>query len=192
MSNAEQRKPGEASPMVQLATLIGICVLVLNAGFFFLSDAYFDDRVKRFGVGELERISGARLDFAIFTLAVGGSAFLAGLYPRIVAHAVPAGAALLSVIAAPFALSYGVLPFALLIVAAIFGLLIRLSLRRSRAAWSCLAALCAVYGVVLLFGAPKIRGLVGIGMWIAMIAPGLLAVATAALHTIRAEYRESA
>ena len=192
MTNAAQPKPGEANPVVQLAILVGIGVLVLNAGFYFLSEAYFDDRVKRFGVGELARITGARWDFAIFTLVIGGGAILAGLYPRAVAHAVPAGAALVSLIAAPFALSYGVLPVALLVVAGTFGLLIWHSLRGSRAAWSCLAALCAVYGVVLLFGAPKIRGLVGIGMWIAMIAPGLLCVGTMALHAIRNRYREPA
>jgi hypothetical protein len=192
MSNDVQRKPGEASPIVQLAILVGVGVLVLNAGFYFLSQAYFDDRVTRFGAGELARLSGARWDFAIFTLVVGGGAILAGLYPRAVAHAVPAGAALMSLLAAPFALSYGVLPVALVAVAAIFGLLIWHSLKGSRAAWSCLAALCAVYGVVLLFGAPKIRGLVGIGMWIAMIAPGLLGVATAALGAIRARYRDPA
>jgi capsular polysaccharide biosynthesis protein len=52
MSNAAQRNPGEASPIVQLAILVGIFVLVLNAGFYFLSDAYFDDRVKKFGIQE--------------------------------------------------------------------------------------------------------------------------------------------
>ena len=193
MSNAAPRKPGEASPIAQLAILIGIAVLVLNAGFFFLSDAYFDDRVKRFGAQELARLSGARIDFAIFTIVVGGGAILAGLYPRAVAHGVAGVAALLSLVAAPYTMQYGLaLAFALGVVAGTFVLLIRFSLRKSRAAWACLAALCAVYALVLLFGAPKIRHLVGIGMWIAMIAPGLLGVATAALRSIRDDYREAA
>ncbi|HWO22246.1 MAG TPA: hypothetical protein VNO30_25985 [Kofleriaceae bacterium] len=192
MPDSAPRKPGEASPIAQLATLVGIAVLVLNAAFFFLSDAYFDDRVKRFGVKELERLSGARLDFAIFTIVVGAGAILAGRYPRAFAHSAAAGAGLLALVAAPFAMRYGVLGVALLIVAGAFGFLTRLSLRRSRAAWACLAAMCAVSSVVLLFGAPKIRHLVGIGMWIAMIAPGLLAAATVALSQIRDDYREAA
>ncbi len=197
MSNA-QRKPGEANPIVQLAILVGVVVLVLNGGFYFISDAYFDDRVKRFGAQELARLSGARVDFAIFTVVVGAAAVLAALRPRTVGHGIAALAGLASLLAAPFALEVGgVLMTTLLLVAGMFGLLIRYSLRRSRAAWACLAALCAVYGVVMFFGAPKVRGLLvepvlDRGMWIAMIAPGLLGIATAALSMNRAEYREPA
>jgi hypothetical protein len=192
MTNAEQRNPGEANPIVQLAILVGIFVLVANAGFYFLSDAYFDDRVKRFGAEELGRLSGARVDFVIFTIVVGGASILAAMYPRAVAHGVSALAGLGSLLAVPFAMALGlVLPFTLLVVGVTFGLLIWYSLRRSRAAWSCLAALCAVYGVVMLFGAPKVRGLVDVGMWIALIVPGLLGVGTAALHKIRDDYRDA-
>jgi hypothetical protein len=194
MSNAAQSKPGEANPIVQLAILVGIVVLVLNAGFYFVSEAYFDDRVKRFGAQELARLSGARVDFAIFTVVVGAGAIVAALRPRGVAHALAAVAGVASLLAAPFALDISaVLAFTLLAVAGLFEVLIWYSLRRqSRAAWSSLAAMCAVYGVVLLFGAPKVRGLLDVGMWIAMIAPGLLAVATAAFAMIRDAYREPA
>lgn len=193
MSNAAQRKPGEANPMLQLAILVGVIALVLNAGFYFLSEMYFDDRVTRFGAQELQGLSGARVDFAIFTIVVGLAAILAAIRPRSVGHVIPALAGVGSLLAAPFAASLGiVLPVMLVLVAGAFGFLIRYSLERSRAAWSYLAALCAVYGVVLFFGAPKMRGLVGVGMWIALIVPGLLWVATAALRTIRAEYRDAA
>jgi hypothetical protein len=194
MSNAAPRKPGEANPIVQLATLVGIIVLVLNAGFYFVSDVYFDDRVKRFGAQELARLSGARVDFAIFTVAVGAAAILAALRPRHVAHAFAAFAGAASFLAAPFALDISVvLATTLLIVAGAFEVLIWYSTRRrSRAAWATLAAMCAVYAVMLLFGAPKVRGLLDVGMWIAMIAPGLLAVATAAFMMIRDDYPASA
>jgi hypothetical protein len=194
MSNAAPSKPGEANPIVQLAILVGILVLVLNAGFYFISEAYFDDRVKRFGAQELARLSGARVDFAIFTVVVGGAAILAALRPRHVAHALAAAAGLASLLAAPFALDISaVLAVTLLTVAGLFEVLIWYSMRRgSRAAWSALAAMCAVYAVVLLFGAPKVRGLLDVGMWIAMIAPGLLAIATAAFAMIRDAYREPA
>jgi len=189
MTNAAQRKPGEANPIVQLATLVGIIAVALNVLFYFLSDAYFDDRVKRFGLQELERLSGARVDFAIFTVVVGGAAIAAAAYPRAVAHGIAGIAGVASIIAAPFALKIGVvLATVLLIVGGAFGVLIWQSRRHSRAAWAYLAALCAVYGVVMLFGAPKIRGLVGVGMWISLIAPGVLWVATAALRLIRADY----
>jgi hypothetical protein len=192
MSDAAQRKPGEANPIVQLAILVGIFVLVSNAGFYFLSDSYFDDRIKRLGAQELARLSGARVDFAILTIVVGGASILAARYPRAVAHVIPALAGAASLLAVPFAAAIGVvLPATLLLVAAAFGVLVWSSLQGSRAAWAYLASLCVVYGVVLLFGAPKIRGLVGVGMWIAMIAPALLGVAAAALRMIRADYRES-
>jgi hypothetical protein len=193
MSSSAQRKSGEANPIVQLAILIGIIAVALNVLFYFLSDAYFDDRVKRFGLQELERLSGARVDFAIFTAVVGGAAVAAAAFPRAVAHAIAVLAGAASVIAAPFALKIvNVLAAVLLLVGVAFGVLVRHSLQRSRPAWAYLASLCAVYGVVMLFGAPKVRGLVGVGMWIALIAPGLLGVATAALSLIRADYGKPA
>ena len=193
MPDAAPRKPGELNPIVQLAILVGILALVLNAGFYFLSESYFDDRVKRLGAQELARLSGARVDFAILTIVVGGASILAARYPRAVAHVIPALAGAASLLAVPFAAGVGVvLSTTLLLVAAAFAVLVRYSLQGSRGAWAYLVALCAVYGVVLLFGAPKIRGLIGVGMWIAMIAPGLLGVAAAALRMIRADYREAA
>ena len=192
MSNAAQRKPGEANPIVQLAILVGIFVVVLNAGFYFISDFYFDDRAKRFGAQELLRLSGARTDFGIFTVVVGAATVLSAMYPRAVAHVIAAIAGLASFLAACAGFTSDlsiVLPFTLLVVAGLFALLIWHSLQRSRAAWSCLAALCVVGSVVTLFGATKVGGLLGQGLWIALIVPGLLGVATAALAMIRAGYR---
>jgi hypothetical protein len=195
MSNSAQRKPGEANPIVQLATVIAIAAVLMNVAFYFLSDAYFTDRVKRLGDPELARLSGARIDFAIFTLVIGAATIKAVISPRLLAHGIPALTGLASLAAgiAAFASDLSlVLPFTLLVVAGVFELLVRQSLRRSRVAWACLSALCIVYCVVTLFGAPKIRSLLGVGMWIAMIVPGLLAVATAALRMVREDYREPA
>lgn len=193
MSNAAQRKPGEANPIVQLAILIAILAAILNVGFFFVSDAYFADRAKRFGPLELERLSGARFDFAIFSIVVAAGAILAALRPRAVAHGIPVLAGAASLLAGFAALGSDtsvVLALTLIVVAGLFELLVFRSLQGSRAAWSCLAALCIVYGVVMLFGAPKLRGILGVGMWVAMIVPGLLAVATSALRAVRDDYRE--
>jgi hypothetical protein len=43
----------------------------------------------------------------------------------------------------------------------------------------------------MLFGSTKVRGALGIGLWYAMIFPGLLAVATAALLLVRRDYRDA-
>jgi hypothetical protein len=83
------------------------------------------------------------------------------------------------------------------------------SYRQSRPAWAFLIALCGVFAVVEFFGAPKIRDAMGTGvwtwvirlgapnvhearggLWIAMILPGLSAVATAALVSLRGTYVE--
>lgn len=193
---APQRKPGEANPIVQLAILVGILALILNAGFYFLSESYFEDRVKRFGLQELARLDGARLDFGVFTLVVGFGVVASVAWPRWVGHGIPAVAAVLS-FAAAMAVFAGDLPvvlgITLLFASGIFALVIRLSLQqRSRAGWSCLMALCIVFGIVTLFGAPKLRGLVDVGLWVAMIVPGVFGVATAALVQLRAQYGDRA
>ena len=101
-----------------------------------------------------------------------------------------AGAAALAAIRANLP---NVLAITLLAASGIFGFLIERSMKKkSRAAWSCLVALCLVFGIVMLFAAPKIRGLIGVGLWIAMIVPGAFGIAVAALRLIRADYREPA
>ena len=193
MTNAAQRKPGEANPIVQLAVLVGILIVVLNVGFYFLSEAYFEDRVKRFGAQELARLAGARVDFGIFTAVVGGATIFAGMQPRLAGHAIAVLAGLGALVAgvAGFLADFGfVLPLTLLVVAGLFVVFVIYSLWRSRAAWASLSALCVVLAVVMLFGAPKLSGLLGIGMWLAMLVPGLFGVATWALSLIREQYRE--
>lgn len=193
---APQRKPGEANPIVQLTILIAILAVIMNAGFYFLSESYFEDRVKRFGLQELARLDGARIDFAVFTIVVGLGVIASVASPRWVGHGIPAVAAVLSFVAA-MAIFAGDLPvilgITLLFASGIFALVIWLSLqKRSRVGWSCLLALCIVFGIVTLFGAPKLRGLVGVGLWVAMIVPGVFGVATAALAQLRAQYGEHA
>lgn len=193
---APQRKPGEANPIVQLAILVAILAVMLNAGFYFLSEGYFEDRVKRFGLQELDRLGGARLDFALFTGVIGLGSIAAAAYPRWVAFSIPALAGVLSFAAAIGALVADlsvVLAAALFISSGMFGFLIWLSAeKKSRAGWASLAALCIVFGIVTLFGAPKVRGLVGVGLWVAMIVPGGFAIAAAALRQLRADYRVQA
>ena len=44
----------------------------------------------------------------------------------------------------------------------------------------------------MFFGAPKVRGLLGVGLWVAMVVPMLKIVALAALASCRADYRAPA
>ena len=82
------------------------------------------------------------------------------------------------------------LSVALLVLAGLFPVLVWRSLLHSRAAWAFLVSICWVLAVVLLFGAPKVRSKMEIGLWTAMIIPGLLFVAGVALVAVRREYRD--
>ena len=63
--------------------------------------------------------------------------------------------------------------------ALLIGLSYASSILRSRAAWSFLISVSIVLGVMTLFGAPKIRTLVGIPMGLALVIPlAFLAVVT--------------
>jgi hypothetical protein len=91
----------------------------------------------------------------------------------------------------------GSLPITLSIVLVMMGglaliLTVQSITRRSRPAWAFLCAILAVMTVCTLFGAPKIHNILGVDMWIALMIPGLLAVATTALGMVADDYRESA
>jgi hypothetical protein len=64
------------------------------------------------------------------------------------------------------------------------------SVHRSRAAWSFLIAVVAVFGVVCLFGAPKIRHLLGIDLGLALIIPAVQTACVIALAKLAGEYRD--
>jgi len=83
-----------------------------------------------------------------------------------------------------------VLPVSLFVIGALYPALVWRSLEHSRGAWSFLISMCGVLALVLFFGAPKVRGVLDIGLWTALIMPGLLTVAMVGLTMIRADYRE--
>jgi len=64
------------------------------------------------------------------------------------------------------------------------------SYQRQRAPWAFLVAICAVFAVTDLFGAPRIGQTLSIGLWSTMIIPGLYAVAAVALIQLRGQYVE--
>jgi hypothetical protein len=192
MANAPQTARQQA---IQIAWLVLTFCVLLNAAFYFLSDLYFADRATRFGLAELAQINGVRAAFAIFTVLVGVGAAGAAFAPRLIGHGLALAAGVMSLIGSFFAFGQGlpgVLGTTMLVLGGVFPVLVWRSLARSRGAWSFLIATCAVYSLILLFGAPKVRGLLGIGLWHALIAPGMLAVAAAALAMLRGEYQEIA
>jgi hypothetical protein len=117
------------------------------------------------------------------------------MWPRVTGHLIPTLLGVGHLIAAVAVFIHGapsVLPMTLFVSGVLMPVLAGYSLRGSRAAWAFLVALCGVFAVVELFGAPKLRGALDIGLWITMILPGLNAVATAALASLRGDYVERA
>jgi hypothetical protein len=130
----------------------------------------------------------------VLIVLVVGSLVAATSRPNQVAHAL-AGLFGVAALLAGFGSFTGSLPITLSLVLVGIGVLTLFltyhSAHRSRAAWAFLAALLAVMAVCTLFGAPKIRTLLGVNMWIALLAPGLLSVACTAFGMIADEYRET-
>ena len=173
---------------LRTATVVVIACVALNAAFYPLSDLYFDSH-RNLGPAEI------RWAFMQFTLAVGLASFAVALAPRVIGHlaAVILGGA--NAIAGLVSLGAGLTPVLGIALVIGGGMMIVLAyfsyFHKSRAAWAFLAALAGVFGTCLLFGAPKVRSLIGIGLWTALIFPGLQYVTMTALFMLRGEYRES-
>ncbi len=181
---------------VQLTIIILVAALMLNVLFYFLSGFYYDD--KRASQGLMSTITdatvnGTRISFAIFTGLTAATLCAAMFAPKWVGHGASALIGLASIVGAVFAARAGMpnaLTVSLVIIGLLYPALAVLSLiRQSRAAWSFLCALSWVLGVVMLFGAPKIRSQADIGLWTAMIIPGMLAATGIALTMVRRDYR---
>lgn len=178
-----------------------ICIgafVALNAPFYFLSSSYFDSHreiVNGISVPSysLEQMMHIRINFAVFSGVVAAGAFIGGIWARVVGHLLPTLLGAVNVVGGFWAISRGlpsVLGITLLVSGSLMVVLSWHSYRHSRPAWAFLVAICGVLAVVEFFGAPKIRGGLDIGLWTAMILPGLNAVATAVLVSLRGEYVE--
>ena len=176
--------------VIQVAVVVAIALVFVNAVFLFLSSWYFTGKRPE----QAAAINDVRAAFAVFTCIVGAASILAASAPRTVGHAIASIMGLVSLVAAIGAFARGmtiVLPVTLLVIGGLLPALAMFSMKTSRAAWAFLTSMCGVYATVLLFGAPKVRGLLDIGLWTALIVPGLLAVATASLVMSRADYRDA-
>jgi len=130
--------------------------------------------------------------FFLFTALVAVASAVAVIRPREIGHglatitgiAALAGAVAASVIGMPM-----VMPVVLFVCGGFMPFLAYRSWHGSRVSWSFLTTICGVLGVCMLFGAPKIKNLLHIGLWPALVFPGILAATTVALAVQHATYR---
>ena len=109
-----------------------------------------------------------------------------------IAHVIPAVLGIAALIAAFFAERAGIqstLMVSLLVAGGLLVGLSYLSLMRSRGAWSFVISLSIVLAIMTLFGAPKIRTLVGINLGLALVIPALFLVAAVMLSTLSPRYK---
>jgi hypothetical protein len=175
-----------------------ISFVVLNAAFLFLSANYFESHREVIN-GALvqtytaDQITHLREMFAISCGLIIVVNFLVGLRRRVGAHVLPAVLGAASIFAGIASIATG-MPGTLAVVQLVSGALMPtlawFSFRGRRAPWAFLVAICGVFAVVALFGAPRIGHALSINLWTTMIIPGLYAVATVALIQLRSEYIE--
>jgi len=181
----------------RFVTVVGAVVVGANILFWLLSSLYFASKVTYSSAGEVPAFtSGEQLDvrmaFLVLSVIVAVASIGAATKPNEVGHAIMAVMAPASLAAGLGAAVYGlpgVLAATELVLGTILVVVVPMSWRGSRAAWSFLIAIAGVYAVVLFFGAPKVRGVLHIGLWTTLILPGLNAVALTALVRSRARYR---
>jgi hypothetical protein len=176
---------------MKMASVIAGTALGLNSIFWVLSIVYYDDKP---GLAAAN-IDSVRIAFFALTLLVAAMSYVAGLAPRHLGHGVGFVAGIASLVAgfASFGSTIpGVVGATLLVFGFILPIVTWKSLQHSRAAWAFLIALLSVLATVTFFGAPKVRHVLGIGLWYAMIIPAVEIVAVIALSMVRGEYRERA
>ena len=181
------RRPAP-DPRVQTSMVIGAGVLFANVAFFVLSMLYANERPQT-------DLGHARMTFGVMSIVLGGASVGAVFAAREVAHAIAAASAVAELVFGVIALRHGlppVLGVALVVAGLVGGGLVVLSWNGARAAWSFAIALAVVLGVCMLFGAPKVRSQLDIGLWTALIYPGLKFVDVVALVMLRGEFRRSA
>jgi len=189
-----EQRANDPRQAVQISATIFVVALLLNALVYFVAEDYYRTRLGPAPVPE-ELLANTRAVFAQFSGITALAAMAAVWSPRIVGHAL-AGLALLGSLAGGIAAYdagyHPVLPASLIVIAFVLEELIRHSLEGSRAAWAFLVSTLGVLATVTLFGSTKIRSALDIGLWQAMIIPGVLSAATTALALARDDYRAPA
>lgn len=184
---------------LQMAGVIAGGVLTFNTLFWIASHYYFADKPVTTQVGGVLVKTGAdigdvRIAFATLSLVIAAMAYGAALAPRLIGHGLAVAMGVGSLVGGIASLAKGLPPVmgvTMLVLGVLMPVVTWKSLQHVRSAWAFLIALVAVFGAVTFFGAPKVRHLLGIGLWNALIIPGLLIVSVIALSMVRDEYRDS-
>lgn len=179
--------PVTRTQSLKMAGVIAGTAIGVNALFWVLAGIYYKDKAI---VADPNAI---RFAFAILTALVSGLAYVAGFAPRFVGHLIGFKAALASLAGGFAALGStipGVVAVSLLVNGIVMLVLTWRSWKHSRPAWAFLIAILAVLATVTFFGAPKMRHVLGIGLWYTLIIPALGVVGVIALSMVRSEYRD--
>lgn len=180
------RSPRKQS--LQIAGVAAATAVVLNGLFWVMSGRYFAGKPLE-QAAELGSVRGA---FAIMTFLIAVLSYAAAIAPRAVGHGLSIVIGVASIaggIAGLVSTLPGVMGVTLLICGLIIPVLVIYSLKHSRSAWAFLIAMLSVLATVTFFGAPKIRHVIDISLWHALLIPGLMIVATIALGMLRDEYK---
>ena len=183
----------EATP-IQIAGLVVTGLVIANVAFYFLSTLYFEDRSAMYGMVSDSHIQRVRINFGLFTGSIAAGSILASLRPLYVGHVLAGLFALAGIVGGVAALAKEltpVLPASLMVGGVVMSVLVWKSLMKSRAAWAFLIGMTSSLSAVMLFGSTKLRGALDVQLYIALIIPGLLAVATVALAMVRDDYKEA-
>ena len=173
---------------MQMAGVVTGALFTFNSLFWVASHFYFADKPL-----EATSVESVRFAFFIMTAMVAVMAYGAALAPRFNGHLIAGVMGVAALVGGVVALGKGMPPVmgaTMLLVGILMLPLVYLSLQRSRAGWSFLIAIVAVFSAVTFFGSPKVAHILGIGLWYAMVIPGLQIVCVIALSMLRAEYRE--
>jgi len=190
--------PSDRAPIHILAVLFVIGFAVVNAAFFFLSGSYFASHHQLVGGASVptfspDQATHVRVAFAVMSGAVAAVGLIASLARREIGHLLAGALGVGNLVFGVLAITHsqpGALTATLLVSGCVVPVLTYFSWRRSRAAWAFLAALCGVFAIVGLFGAPKISRALDVSLWTTMIFPGLYVVACATLALVRDDYAE--
>ena len=173
-----------------------IAAVLLVAAFFVLGRLYFTERMGTMDDFAAKAAATAQVralmpSFAGFAIVLCGGIACAVLWPRVIGHAASIAVALAAGVGC-FAVTRTPLPTLLSIVlgtvAALLLILGRMSLRGDRAAWAFITAMTGVMGLCTVFGAPKMRELIGVNIWITMLIPAMAVIGVVGLRKLGPSY----
>jgi hypothetical protein len=183
----------------RMAIICVVAIVAINVAFYVLSGSYFDSHREIVGGVSVpsyspEQMMHVRTMFAVFSGVIAAASFVAGIWPRMVGHLLTLLLGAFDLVAGAGAFRHdapGVLWVTLLVSGVLMPVLAWHSYHRSRPAWAFLLAMCGVFAIVEFFGAPKAARSIDVSLWLALVLPGLHAVAAFALWSLRTAYVET-